>query len=359
MTSGDLCLIYLIYNIYRIYSIYHNYIIDNDMIYHHHYLSRRARRRAALVAVSALLTFASCEKAITDEQAGKTASVTADAANVVLRMTTPEDNSRWDGTSRAANASPASAAHAAGATRAAVPIVQIATRLSVVVFAADGSKVQTIVQMLDKQTDDFGNVGLQLAAGDYRVVCIAHSGEGNCTVSSEDKVTFHNNKVTDTFAYCGTLSIADAADRQTIDITLHRRVARFRLMLTDDELPARLSQMKLYYLGGSSTFSPALGCGIVQSKQTELRQVGQDGPRVLDIYTFPHEEDDRLTRLTVTALDADGQTLKERVFENVPVAVNETTQYEGRFFGAGGTTGGDGLTLTADGEWGATHRYSY
>ena len=359
MTSGDRCLIYRIYN------------IDNDMIYHHHhYLSHRDRRRAALVAVSALLTFASCEKAITDEQAGKTASVTADAANVVLRMTTPEDNSRWDGTSRAANASPASAASAAGATRAAVPIgqgatraavpiVQIATRLSVVVFAADGSKVQTIVQTLDKQADDFGTVGLQLAAGDYRVVCIAHSGEGNCTVSSEDKVTFHNNKVTDTFAYCGTLSIADAADRQTIDITLHRCVARFRLVLTDDELPARLSQMKLYYLGGSSTFSPALGWGIVQSKQTELRQVGQDGPRVLDIYTFPHEEDDRLTRLTVTALDADGQTLKERVFENVPVAVNETTQYEGQFFGAGGSAGGDGLTLTADGEWAATHRYSY
>lgn len=333
---------------------------ENDMRHHHHYINRYECRQAALIAVSALLTFASCEKAIINANNSTASTVATGAANVVLHMITPEDNSRWNGTSRTGFARLASAASAAEATRAAVPIVQIATRLSVVVFAADGSKLQTIVQTADKQGGDFGTVGLQLAAGDYRVVCIAHSGEGNCTVSSEDKVTFHNNKVTDTFAYCGTLSIGEDTDRQTIDITLHRCVARFRLVLTDDELPDRLSQMKFYYLGGSSTYSPALGWGIVQSKQTELRTMGSEGPRVLDIYTFPHEEEDRLTRLTVTALDADGQTLCERVFENVPVGLNETTQYEGRFFGPGGIAGGTGAaTITAEATWGTTHRYSF
>lgn len=115
------------------------------------------------------------------------------------------------------------------------------------------------------------------------LVAVAHNGAGHCTVSSEDKVTFQNNKVTDTFSYCGDVSVgtdaAGGAERQSVPVVLERAVARFRLVLTDDELPPALAQLKFYYLGGSSTFSPALGLGIVQSRQTELRDVtAADGP---------------------------------------------------------------------------------
>jgi len=67
----------------------------------------------------------------------------------------------------------------------------------------------------------------------------------------------------------------------------------------------------------------------VNSKQTEIRTVAADG--VYEIYTLPHTEEDVLTKLTITALDANDNTIKERIFENVPVIRNQVTRYTGSF----------------------------
>lgn len=98
----------------------------------------------------------------------------------------------------------------------------------------------------------------------------------------------------------------------------------FRLVLTDEEIPGNVAKMKFYYTGGSSTFSPASGVGCVNSKQTEYRTVADDG--VYEIYTMPHTEEDVLTKLTVTALDANDNIIKERIFEDVPVVRNQVTR---------------------------------
>ena len=39
-------------------------------------------------------------------------------------------------------------------------------------------------------------------------------------------------------------------------------------------------------------------------------------------FHLPHTEDDILTKFTITALDANDNTVKERVFENIPVTRN-------------------------------------
>ena len=151
---------------------------------------------------------------------------------------------------------------------------------------------------------------------------IAHNGEGSATITSTEKVTFPNNKVTDTFYYYGDLVVT--SEVQSYDLTLTRAVAMFRLVLTDEEIPSTVTKFKFYYTGGSSTFSPSAGYGCVNSKQTEIRAVA-DGVTTFDIYTLPHTEEDVLTKLTVTALDANDNTVKERVFENVPVTRNQIT----------------------------------
>ena len=83
-------------------------------------------------------------------------------------------------------------------------------------------------------------------------------------------------------------------------------------------MPSNVAKLKFYYLGGSSTFSPKDGCGCVNSKQTEIRPVSDDG--IYEIFTLPHTDDDVLTKLTVTALDQNDNIVKEKVFENVPVS---------------------------------------
>ena len=285
----------------------------------------------------------SCEKPILDEETGK--AVTAEA-NVILHFTQYEQEAFGNSENRAA-------------TRAATDITELCSRLNIAIFDADGTKVKTVAQ---KEGDDsYGTVALTLAAGTYRLVVIAHNGDGSATITSEEKVTFPNNKVTDTFYYYGDLVVT--SEKQSYDLTLTRAVAMFRLVLTDESVPSTVAKMKFYYLGGSSTFSPKDGYGCVQSKQTEIRPVPADfvSGTAFEIYTLPHTEEDVLTKLTVTALDANDNIIKERIFENVPIIRNQVTRYTGSFFGSGGggETGSGDFRMTADPDWDAVNGYTF
>ena len=289
-------------------------------------------RKLLLFALALLM--AACEKPILDDE-----DITEKKeANVILHMTQFEQTSF---------------------TRAATDITELCSRLNIAIFNADGTKVKTVAQ---KDTDsDFGTVALTLAAGTYRLVVIAHNCDGSATITSEEKVTFPNNKVTDTFYYDGDLVVT--SDVQSYDLTLTRAVAMFRLVLTDEEIPSNVAKFKFYYVGGSSTFSPKDGYGCVNSKQTEVRPVPVGSPDGMsfDIYTLPHTEEDVLTKLTVTALDANDNTVKERVFENVPVIRNQITRYTGSFFGSGGSgQQSDGIfRMTADPDWDSVNGYTF
>ena len=249
-----------------------------------------------LMFIALALLLAACEKPVLDNED----AVTKKDANVILHFKQYEQESF---------------------TRAATDITELCSRLNIAIFDADGTKVKTVAQ---KESDaGYGTVALTLASGTYKLVVIAHNGEGSATITSTEKVTFPNNKVTDTFYYFGDLVVT--SEVQSYDLTLTRAVAMFRLVLTDDEMPSNVAKMKFYYLGGSSTFSPKDGCGCVNSKQTEIRPVSDDG--IYEIFTLPHTEDDVLTKLTVTALDQNDNIVKERVFENVPVTRNQITRY--------------------------------
>ena len=287
------------------------------------------------IALAVLM--AACEKPILDEDV-----VSMKEANVILHMTQYEQEAFGNSGNRAA-------------TRAATDITELCSRLNIAIFDAEGTKVKTVAQ---KEGDaSFGTVALTLAAGTYQLVVIAHNGEGSATITSTEKVTFPNNKVTDTFYYYGDLVVT--SEVQSYDLTLTRAVAMFRMVLTDEEIPSTVTKFKFYYTGGSSTFSPSVGYGCVNSKQTEIRTVSDDG--VYEIFTLPHTEEDVLTKLTVTALDANDNTVKERVFENVPVTRNQITRYTGSFFGNGGSgQSTDGtFRLTADPDWDSVNGYTF
>ena len=277
------------------------------------------------------LLLVGCEKSIIDEKTGK--EIPADA-NVILHFTQYQQEAF---------------------TRSATDITELCSRLNIAIFDAEGTKVKTVAQ---KEGDaSYGTVALSLATGTYRLVVIAHNCDGSATITSTEKVTFPNNKVTDTFYYYGDLVVG--TEKQSYDLTLTRAVAMFRLVLTDEDIPSSVTKFKFYYLGGSSTFSPKDGYGCVNSKQTEIRPVSTDG--IYEIYTLPHTEEDVLTKLTVTALDANDNILKERVFENVPVIRNQVTRYTGSFFGSGGgnSTNDGTFRLTADPDWDAVNGYTF
>jgi len=287
----------------------------------------------ALLAVS-------CEKPIFDEERAASGSVADTHPNVTLHFSPYEQQAF---------------------TRASV--ADVCTRLSVAIFTADGTKAKAITQ---KQTDaGFGTAALTLQAGTYKIVAIAHSStEGNATITSPEKVTFANNKLTDTFYYYGTLTVGTDPIEETLEMT--RCVAMLRLTLTEP-LSDNITRLKFYYTGGSSTFSPATGYGCVNSKQTEYRYTtdDQDMPvTVYELYTMPHEQQDVL-KLIVTALDASGSEVGEVTMDNIPVTRNKITTWQGALFsgsgtgGEGGTSSSGGISITLDTEWDGTITYTF
>lgn len=243
-------------------------------------------------------------------------------------------------------------------TREASALTDQCSRLSVVIFKTDGTKVKSATQ---KAGDTgFGIVNVALTSGTYKVVAVAHNGDGTATITSPEKVTFPNNKMTDTFSCCEELTVTDDIPLEK-EIQMQRVVAMVRLTLTSDP-PDDVQQMKFYYTGGSSTLNPTTGYGCVQSKQAEYRSAVVDGSRVniYELYTAPHELNDVL-KLTITALGSDGTALNEWTMEDVPVTRNKITAWTGNLFGGGGgdTPSDGGITLTLDAEWDGTLNYSW
>lgn len=280
-----------------------------------------------IIAVLLGLVLSGCEKVVLVDSSG--AGTSESVGNVLLRaVVVPSDPP----------------------TRGAMLLSDVCGRLNVGVFDGNGKKVKSVSQVVSDA--DFGSVGLPLSAGSYKVVAVGHSCSGAATITSTEKVTFPGNKVTDTFYFYGDLVVD--GNRQEVPIVLHRAVAMVRLQVSDNDLLANVAQMKFYYTGGSSTFSPSAGYGIVNSKQTEYRAWSEDG--IYEIYTMPHAADDVLTKLTVTALDGGDNEVGECVLEQVPIRVNHITTYTGNFSSGGGSVN---ITLTADTEWTSVEHHTF
>ncbi len=231
------------------------------------------------------------------------------------------------------------------ATRTSVNITELCSRLNFVVYK-DDTKVSSVAQK--KADDNFGTIGLALQPGTYKLAVIGHNSDGTATVTTLDKISFKNNRVTDTFCYYTEVEVT--GEKQELDVELRRVVAMFRLCLTDP-LPENVQQLKFYYTGGSSTLSAVTGYGSVKSKQTVVLDV-ESGQQRFEVYTIPHEETDTL-KMTITALGAGGAELHQHVFEKIPVRRNKVTRYTGNIYADTPTETGGGLSvhMHADGEW--------
>ncbi|HEY9551910.1 MAG TPA: FimB/Mfa2 family fimbrial subunit [Prevotella sp.] len=223
-------------------------------------------------------------------------------------------------------------------------VSEICSRLQFAVFKGD-TKVTSVNQTSNDK--DFGKISVSLPAGTYRFVVLAHSGSGNATLTDLQKIKFANNKVTDTF-YCLEEIVVD--NSASYELELRRCVAQVKVVI-EDPIPDEVKTMRFYYIGGSSTFDAVNGVGSVDSRQTEERMVTPEqhaGHAEFGIFTFPHAADG-LLKLTVTALNASGQPIKDLPIDNIPIRKNRITQYTGRFFG--GATNANAFSFVVNDEW--------
>ena len=234
-------------------------------------------------------------------------------------------------------------------TRVAEPASAMCKRLNFAIYTLDGTRVKQVNQTSD--AEEFGTASFQLEEGDYQVVVVGHSSNGNPTMTDPTCIKFTNAQgYTDTYLWSGVVTIG--AEPMDFQVSLDRIVALCRFVITDD-FPADVKQMRFYYTGGSGAFDANTGLGCVNSKQDVKFSVAT-GQKQFDLYTFLHDVEGTI-HLTVTGLDAAGNELYNRQFD-VPMQQNYITWLTGAFFNgscSSSTTIG-GVTVNTD--WaGETH----
>lgn len=272
-------------------------------------------RQLKLICLLALsLALASCEKVSLDELLSKEPPTTEPSstgnASLSIHIGGIADANYADA--------------AAKGTRAIEPIGKVCTKLTISVYNVEGQRVYSVNK---KSTDaDFANATMKLAEGKYHLVIVAHSNEKNATTTDINKISFEG-KLSDTFHYYKEIELVSGGNN--IDVVMERVTAMFRLEIAD-QIPENVKQLKFYYTGGSSTLSGYTGAGAVNSRQTEIRNV-QSGINTYEVYTFPQPDDKKL-KMTITALDASGETVCTKTFEDVAVSKNMIICYKGNLF---------------------------
>lgn len=233
------------------------------------------------------------------------------------------------------------------------PLKDVCSHVVLAVYDDSKNKVGEVSQ--STSDDNFGQASLQLEKGTYTVVVIGHNGTTKPVMTKPDKITF-GGKLTDTFYCCQEIEVNDKCN---FSLVLKRAVAMFRLQ-TNDATPTEIKTMQFYYTGGSSTFNALTGKGCVNSKQTEKRTVSTQaykGTASYDVFTFPRSDSKELT-ITVSALDKNDNAIFVREFKKVPIACNNISYYEGKFYGESADGARASFNTLVDAEWTVNH-YTY
>lgn len=304
---------------------------------------------AILMVAFLLNSFTSCEKAISEEEeqvqssSQQISNNDKNGGNLTIRVSDFHFVPYTQQTST----------HIAEATRAVIDLTTYCTRLNYVVYK-DGKKVDSRSQL--KEDGGFGEVTMTLSPGTYKLLVLAHSSRGgNPTLSDPEHIQFTNALgYSDTFSYYDNIEVTNESKTHEVILT---RVSSLLNFIIEDEIPTEVTKVHFLYTGGSGVLNAVTGYGgNVNSKQERLYNItGLTAPLTLPIYTFLQENEGEL-EVTVTAQDADGNTVKTRKFSNIPMKRNMVTEYKGTFFDHDSN---NNFAIKGDTEWSDTLHLSY
>ncbi|MBR1449937.1 MAG: hypothetical protein IJ588_14505 [Prevotella sp.] len=317
----------------------------------------------ALCAISMAL-FA-CEKPIFDNEDGTTPN-----GNVVLTFTATNSDPVTRGASVPGDScvpsvasdqrsSAVAGSHRAPTRAATDNLALFFQKLNVMIFDAWGEKAFSQVKTQTADESGFGSLACQLQEGMYTVVAVGHSSIKSATIKSPQMVQFtasDGEKLTDTFCYAGEIEVGNEDLQQTFQ--MQRVAAMVQFKLTDTDVPESFTKMTIGYTGGSANFNPSTNEGTTKSTQSENR--ARSDTSTYQVFTFPYLAESGTLKMTLTAYDADGNTLRQRVFEQVPVTRNRITTYTGQFFdGTEGNFTQSTFGFSVNGEWGGEDNFTF
>lgn len=233
------------------------------------------------------------------------------------------------------------------------------TKLNVQMFDSEGEKMFEPMRTQTADESDFCQMTVTIPPGTYTVVAVGHSSVRSATIKSPELVQFtasDGEKLTDTFCHCSTISVG--GDNQAFTLDMYRVAAMVQFCLADNDVPESFAKMKIDYTGGSANFNPTTMEGCTKSTQSEARL--RNSMMTHQVYTFPYMAASCFLKMTVTATDEDGNIIRKRSFDEVPVTRNRITTYTGKFF-----EDGDGVFTQSDfsfvihADWDGEDKYTY
>lgn len=192
----------------------------------------------------------------------------------------------------------------------------------------DGVEVQKIEQ---SSTDsDFGKVAIPLKYGEHELLFVGHNS-GSTTLSYP---TISFDKPTDTFSYYLSLKVNESTNT-TQNVTLPRSAALLKVV-AKDAIPSNVKSLKIslakYYpvLNVKSSLGDGSGSPVERVFEYKASHVGEK-ETTYSIYTFT-PADGFTTDISISALDADGNTVNQITMKDVPIEKNRQTILSGNIF---------------------------
>lgn len=188
--------------------------------------------------------------------------------------------------------------------------------------------------------DEFGNVSLQVPAGEYTLVAVAAKTdlqqEERIEVKSRYEMTFANNIVRDMAYTLQDIKVETGSKAVTQNVSLKRAVSCFELCATDI-MPLTTKTQKITISGSCGTvFNPSTGfckekATITRNFSFEAKEHQKTGFHYT-LYTLLTDKDITDIHITATAKDKEEKVIKTVSFDNVHLVIGKKTTYTGPIF---------------------------
>lgn len=187
---------------------------------------------------------------------------------------------------------------------------------------------------------EFGNVSLQVPAGEYTLVAVAAKTdlqqEERIEVKSRYEMTFANNIVRDMAYTLQDIKVETGSKAVTQNVSLKRAVSCFELCATDI-MPLTTKTQKITISGSCGTvFNPSTGfckekATITRNFSFEAKEHQKTGFHYT-LYTLLTDKDVTDIHITATAKDKEEKVIKTVSFDNVHLVIGKKTTYTGPIF---------------------------
>ena len=207
-------------------------------------------------------------------------------------------------------------------------------------YDEDDTEVYKSTQLRDDESTytTFGNFSVSLPMGSYTMVVIGREHfENDVFELTSPTSAGYTNKVRETFVASQTVNIENTEDL-ALSATLSRVVSKVTVVSTDGKTENAHNVTMTFPAGGKGV-NPTTGLALTNTGFTNTLGISADvgESSTSNSYLFLATDEQTMT-ITLNVLDADGNSISQKVVPNVPLRRNRITTLTGSLYSTDATS---------------------